>query len=53
MSLLEPTSQRQASFHNVSKSRVSSADTDEAAATNLAIPMHPNLTEEQVKDWIL
>ncbi len=24
--------------------------TDEAAATNLAIPMHPNLTEEQVKE---
>ena len=25
-------------------------DTDEAAATNLALPMHPNLTEEQVKE---
>ena len=25
-------------------------NTDEAAATNLAIPMHPNLTEEQVKE---
>ncbi len=25
-------------------------NTDEAAATNLAVPMHPNLTEEQVKE---
>ena len=25
-------------------------NTDEAAATNLAIPMHPNLTEEQVRE---
>jgi dTDP-4-amino-4,6-dideoxygalactose transaminase len=25
-------------------------NTDEAAATNLALPMHPNLTEEQVKE---
>ena len=24
--------------------------TDEAAAQNLAVPMHPNLTEEQVKE---
>jgi dTDP-4-amino-4,6-dideoxygalactose transaminase len=26
--------------------------TDEAAATNLALPMHPNLTEEQVKEVV-
>jgi dTDP-4-amino-4,6-dideoxygalactose transaminase len=25
-------------------------NTDAAAATNLALPMHPNLTEEQVKE---
>jgi len=37
-------------FSGMGHKRGDFPNTDTAAATNLALPMHPNLTEEQVKE---